>query len=282
MSDDFPPCSPFLKWPGGKRWLADVIAARARTRLRGTYFEPFLGAGAAYFRLRPVRAILSDLNADLINTFVQVRDRPLDVIAVLRRLEVSADAYYSIRASRPRTAVRRAARLLYLNRTAFAGMYRLNARGDFNVPYGGGFRTPRILWESRLLVRSSLTLQHASIRASDFEAQLEIARRGDVVYCDPTYTVAHENDGFIRYNERNFSWTDQQRLASACWRASRRGAYVMVSNAFHPSIAELYEGVEAEIVERRTSVSRRPSGRRLVREYLFTFPIRKRPLMGVR
>jgi DNA adenine methylase len=120
-------------------------------------------------------------------------------------------------------------------------------------------------------------LQPAEISTGDFEIYLDAAGRGDVVYCDPTYTVAHENNGFIRYNERNFSWADQQRLADACRRAARRGAYVIVSNAFHPSIATLYADAVAETFERRSSVSRVLSGRRLVREYLFTFRRGKSP-----
>jgi DNA adenine methylase len=151
-------------------------------------------------------------------------------------------------------------------------MYRLNARGEFNVPYGGGFRTPDVLWKTGLLMKCGLVMRSAEISTGDFEVQLDAARRGDVVYCDPTYTVAHENNGFVRYNERNFSWADQRRLAAACRRAATRGAQVLVSNAYHASIAALYPGALAEIFERRTSVSRLPSGRRLVREYLFTFP----------
>jgi DNA adenine methylase len=259
---------PFLKWPGGKRWAAGQIAAMVRRHLIHAYYEPFLGGGAVFFSLQPKRAMLSDVNGDLINTYRVVRDSVGQVISRLRGLPVDKCTYNRLRADEPVDRIERAVRFLYLNRTAFAGMYRLNLNGKFNVPFGGGERTPEILWATPLLRAASSVLSTASIRRSDFEPILDRAMRGDVVYCDPTYTVAHDCNGFIRYNERNFSWEDQVRLARAARRASRRGAKVVVTNANHPTVRELYSGARFQVLHRRSLVSTDVSKRRDVDELL--------------
>jgi DNA adenine methylase len=264
------PCQPFLKWPGGKRWAAPAIASLIREALspEGTFFEPFVGGGAIFFYFRPCRAVLADVNAELVETYQAVRDAGQAVLRALRRLKVSEEEYYRIRATKPRRLVTRAARFLYLNRTAFGGVYRLNRNGAFNVPYGGGDRTPALLWKTGLLEAASVALAGVDLRHSDFEAIVDEAGLGDVVYCDPTYTVAHDNNGFRRYNERNFSWADQERLARAAERAVGRGATVLVSNAHHDSIAELYADVEVHTLRRKSRMSAKPDKRRDVSEYL--------------
>jgi DNA adenine methylase len=258
---------PFLKWPGGKRWAAARIAALIRPRLSGRYFEPFLGGAAVFFSLRPTQSLLSDVNPDLINTYRIVRDRIHSLTSAIRGLRVSESNFYEIRSRIPSDPVGRAARFLYLNRTAFAGMYRLNSGGEFNVPYGGD-RTPEILWKSSLLKDASIALRHADVCACDFEFALDAARAGDVVYCDPTYTVAHNNNGFRRYNEKNFSWGDQERLAKAAARATRRGASVLISNAHHFEILRLYRTAQFFSLARPSTLSANPDKRREITEYL--------------
>ncbi|HUO31615.1 MAG TPA: Dam family site-specific DNA-(adenine-N6)-methyltransferase [Bryobacteraceae bacterium] len=262
------PVPPFLKWPGGKRWAGTLIADVLRPHLKHTYYEPFLGGGSVFFALRPESAVLSDINPDLINTFQLVRDHPLELIRRLKRMRVEKATYDRLRGSEPRAAVDRAVRFLYLNRTAFGGIYRLNLNGQYNVPFGGGQRTPEVLWSKGLLSGASRALVQADIRQADFEDIVERAGRGDAVYCDPTYTVAHENNGFVRYNQRNFSWHDQERLASAAWRAGERGATIVISNAYHPSIKRLYRGARFRVLERYSCVSTDVSKRRCVREFL--------------
>jgi len=233
MSDSI---KPFLKWPGGKRWLAHYIQALLAGRKFERYFEPFLGGGAIFFALRPTSAILSDINPDLINIYKQVKYRPRKLLERLQEIKVNKRAYLCMRSYEPECHRERAVRFLYLNRTAFAGMYRLDQQGRFNVPYGGGSRTPAILWRDNLLVNASRALKGATILTADFEKIIAMASEGDLVYCDPTYTVAHNNNGFIRYNEHNFSWKDQIRLAEASLSAAARGASVLVSNAFHKEL----------------------------------------------
>jgi DNA adenine methylase len=259
---------PFLKWPGGKRWAAPLIGEIVRKHLRGTYYEPFVGGGALFFHLCPPVAVLSDVNAELINTYRQVRDRPKELLRRLKSVPVSSAEYYAQRLSKPTGCVQRAVRFLYLNRTAFGGIYRLNSAGEFNVPYGGGGRTPAALWRRNLLVDASGALAGSQLVHTDFETQLDSATSGDVCYCDPTYTVAHNNNGFIRYNERNFAWSDQERLAEAAHRAACRGAAVIVSNAQHSSINKLYKGRKRITLTRHSRVSASSSHRGLVEETL--------------
>jgi DNA adenine methylase len=260
---------PFLKWPGGKRWIAKKLASDISARLNHLYFEPFLGGGAVFFALCPRNAILSDINEDLINVYTQVRDNPKELIEGLKTLPVNKENYYYIRSKKPNDLIEKAIRFLYLNRTAFGGIYRLNLSGEFNVPFGGGNRTPELLWQDGLIEKASKSLQGIELLVSDFEAILDKAERGDVVYCDPTYTATHNNNGFIRYNNRNFSWDDQERLASAALRAYQRGALVIVSNAKYSNLHELYNPFSPKVLTRKSLVSRKPEARREVDEYLF-------------
>jgi DNA adenine methylase len=242
--------------------------------LRSGYFEPFLGGGAVFFGLRPGIALLSDINSELVDVYRAVRDSPGRIVAILKRMPVTAQYYYRVRRARFSSDAGNAARFLFLNRTAFGGIYRLNALGQFNVPFGHE-RTPEILWARRLIETASAALQGVEVVHRDFECVMDESGSGDVVYCDPTYTVTHERNGFIRYNEANFSWADQERLATAARRAARRGATVVVSNAYHNVVRKLFAPPHSLILHRPSCVSRDPEARREVREYLFVFPGRE-------
>jgi DNA adenine methylase len=262
---------PFLRWPGGKRWTSTPLAELARRHLstEGTYYEPFLGGGAVFFSLRPPRAVLADINSELIDTYRIVRSRPRQLMSRLKAMRVNRAVYEEVRAARPNKQFDRALRLLYLNRTAFSGLYRLTQRGIFNVPYGGGDRTPCLLWEKPILIQAAMALRKATLLAGDFESHVMLAGKGDVVYCDPTYTVAHDNNGFLRYNERVFAWKDQVRLEEVGRKAASRGATVIVTNAHHPSLKKLYSKWPSLVLSRHTSISPRACGRRRVLEYCF-------------
>lgn len=241
------PCLPFLKWPGGKRWLAPLVAELIG-QPTGTYYEPFLGGGAIFFYVRPLKTVLSDSNRDLIGAYRQIKTNLSSVLDAMQGLRPSRARFNQLRSAAPESALERAVRLLYLNRTAFNGMYRVNRKGEFNVPYGCKPGTKVLNRE--LLLAASAALQSATILHSTFEHQIVKAREGDVVYCDPPYTVKHDNNGFIRYNESIFSWDDQVRLAQACIAATRRGARVIVSNARHEPVRKLYKGFAVRIVNR--------------------------------
>ncbi len=228
-----------------------------------------MGGGALFFRLQPDQAFLSDLNEELVTTYLQVRDHPERLIDQLRKLPVDKGTYAAIRGSVPTSDTATAVRFLYLNRTSFGGIYRLNRSGRFNVPFGGGQRTTEALWKDDLLIRASAALQKARVSAVDFEIALASAGAGDLVYCDPTYTVKHDSNGFRRYNERLFSWADQIRLATASRVAAGRGAIVVVSNAFHHDVAQLYQGSEVLVVERPSTLCPDPARRTKTTEYVF-------------
>ena len=262
---------PFLKWPGGKRWLSQAIVEIVPRKIEGRYYEPFLGGGAAFFVLRPTKATLSDVNTALIETYREVRERPLELARRLARIAVDSDTYYRIRSEKPKDSLGRAVRFLYLNRTAFGGIYRENRFGEFNVPFGGGQRTPRILWETDVLERAAEALRSAEITTSDFEPVIGRAGSGDVVYCDPTYWAPTERDSFRRYNGRRFAWSDQERLVEAAIDARKRGALVIVSNASSDDVDKLYVQARKMEFDRVSCISPKVEARNGVRESLFVF-----------
>ena len=203
------------------------------------YLEPFLGGGAVFFHLRPERAMLSDLNEALIATYQALRDEPSEVWRHLKRhqRQHGEEYYYLVRSQRPRTSARRAARFIYLNRTCFNGLYRVNLDGVFNVPKGT--RNSVILPTDDFDSVSEI-LQSASLIPQGFSESISQAAKGDFLYVDPPYTVLHNNNNFLRYNERIFSWSDQRRLAECLTQAAKRGACILMSNADHGSIRDLY------------------------------------------
>lgn len=238
-------CAPFLKWVGGKRPLIDSIVLHLGSS-EGSYFEPFLGGGAVFFALRPPRAVLSDVNALLIETFGTVRDIPDDVIEELEQLPHNKREYYRVRDWRPKNRAKRAARFIYLNKTCFNGVYRENLKGDFNVPYGKHGRSLVVCDVSQIRTASK-ALQGVTLKAEDFEKAVKTAKAGDIVYFDPPYTTAHTNNGFIEYNAKVFSWEDQERLARVAAALVERGVTVVQTNADHASIRKLY-GQPFEVV----------------------------------
>lgn len=261
--------TPFLRWPGGKRWLMPELEEILLGVMVRRYFEPFVGGGAFFYYFDLPKACLADVNNELINTYTQVRDRSAAILRGLRRRRVSARAYARARASAPRTRIARAMRFLYLNRTSFSGIYRVNQAGKFNVPYGGGERTPEYLWRNQILGRGAERLRRTELVCSDFGKIIGRARDGDLVYCDPIYTVSHNNNGFRRYNEEYFSWDDQRRLALACHRAADRGVTVIVSNADHWEVEKLYLGFETYELERHSNLSSDNASRRRTKELVF-------------
>lgn len=262
----------FLRWPGGKRWLWPFVERILEGVTFERYVEPFLGGGAIFFCLRPPQSLLSDRNEELITTYRMVRDFPAELVDRLKKLPVNEKTYNRMRKKgRGENELEIAVRFLYLNRTAFSGMYRVNQKGEFNVPFGGGERTTEILWKTNLIFQASQTLKNTKLDACMFESTLERCGEGDLVYCDPAYTVTHNNNGFRRYNDRLFSWADQIHLASLTRNLADAGAIVIISNACHPDVEALYPGAKRFIVRRNSLVSRLTSSRRPVEECVFVF-----------
>lgn len=244
--------APFLKWAGGKRWFADRCL-HLTPRDYGRYIEPFLGSGAMFFALRPENALLSDLNGDLINCYRAIRDASRLVAARLSEHHRFHDKayYYVMRSAKPADLVERAAWFIYLNRTCWNGLYRVNRRNEFNVPIG---TKTSVVLPNDDFPSAGRILSGIEILRQDFEATLDAAQDGDFVFVDPPYTVKHNLNGFLKYNDNIFSWADQLRLRDAVVRAANRGALVLVTNANHSSIREIYEGVGRQQVVTRASV----------------------------
>ncbi|MDX9987253.1 Dam family site-specific DNA-(adenine-N6)-methyltransferase [Thiothrix unzii] len=252
---------PFLKWAGGKRWFVqnhDFYLPKEFNR----YIEPFLGSGAVFFHLQPNNAILGDSNPDLIETYQAIKDNWKLVYRYLKKHHKShsKEYYYMIRASRPLSPYTRAARIIYLNRTCWNGLYRVNEKGIFNVPIGT--RSSVISIEDNF-EKISTILSNATLVAGDFEKLIDQATNGDFIFADPPYTVRHNNNGFVKYNEKIFSWYDQERLALALNRAKKRGAFIVSTNACHESVKKLYEDTfNTIIVSRNSSISSKVSTRK--------------------
>jgi DNA adenine methylase len=260
------PIKPLLKWAGGKRSIMGEIAARIGA-IDGTYFEPFLGGGALFFGLRPELAVLGDLNGELINCYKQIKRTPVELARRLAGMENSVDAYYQERARRPRSELGRAARLIYLTTLSFNGIYRQNLNGKYNVPYG--FKTHLMMPDELVLKQYSKAFSNCRFRTGDFAKTCRDAADGDVVYFDPPYTVAHGNNGFVKYNDKIFSWADQVRLAEFASKLVNRGCKVVVSNADHDSIRELYPSFCEIKIERPSVIAASPLHRRIIKESIF-------------
>lgn len=250
---------PFVKWAGGKTQLLESLLSALPGEFRD-YHEPFLGGGAFYFALkaagRTERAFLNDSNADLIDAYVAVRERVDEVIGALRRMEKAyrrtsrqSDFYYSIRSVRPRSKVRRATRFIFLNKTCYNGLYRVNRRGEFNVPFGR-YVNPRVCDEANLRLASN-ALSGVGLTAVDFKKALSDVRQGDLVYLDPPYFPLSQTANFTGYTAGKFGLAEQEELAAEFERLDRIGAYVMLSNASHRTIDMLYGGKGYDISEVR-------------------------------
>jgi len=258
---------PFLKWAGGKRWLVknynDFFPKKYNT-----YIEPFLGSGSVFFHMNPKKAILSDVNSELITTYKVIQNSWQEIVEQLKihHMNHSKEYYYTIRAQEPIENIDIASRMLYLNRTCFNAIYRVNKNGKFNVPIGS---KNNVILDADNFKNLSTILKNATILNTDFETTLSKAKKGDFVYVDPPYTVKHNDNGFIKYNENLFSWDDQIRLMNACTDAKNRGAIVMVSNADHESIHDIYKDFgKIEIVNRHSVIAASSDKRKRTTEVL--------------
>ena len=239
---------PFLKWAGGKqRLLPQYEPFFPPKNSVSRYFEPFIGSAAVFFHQQYPRAHLSDQNGRLIETYEMVRDDVDGVIAALKPHRNEADYYYAVRAHEPETAVERAARLIYLNKTCYNGLYRENRQGQFNVPFGR-YRNPKICDEARLR-QASAALQTAVLRVADFADATTAAAAGDFVYFDPPYAPLSPSSSFTGYHRAGFGLADQERLAQTVARLTDKGIRVMLSNSSADLVYQLYGRAGYHIIE---------------------------------
>jgi DNA adenine methylase len=234
-----------------------------------SYHEPFLGGGAIFFTVSsPENSYLSDLNQELIDTYQAIRDNPVAVINTLKSYENTEEFYYRIRSSIPDNQYEQAARFIFLNQTSFNGLYRVNQRGEYNVPFG--YRSKDFLEEDKLITASKC-LQKATLACGDFTCNKNQIKEGDLVFLDPPYTVSHNNNGFIKYNQKLFSLDDQVRLSGFIDYIKSQGAYYILSNAAHQTISQLFEKGDTRLELTRASLIGGDNAKRgKVSEYIFT------------
>jgi DNA adenine methylase len=243
----------FLKWAGGKLQLIEQFENLFPSDFRN-YYEPFIGSGAVFFYLksksRPNKVILSDSNEELINCFTVVRDKPSELIEVLlnHRKRHSKQYYYEVRdlESVKLESVSRAARMIYLNKTCFNGLYRVNSKGEFNVPLGD-YKNPSI-FDRNTLSRASQMLQDVDLRVMTFDKVLDFAGKEDFVYFDPPYIPLSKTSSFTRYSKSDFSIKEQNQLSKVFRALDSVGCFVMLSNSDHSLIRELYKDYDKNIV----------------------------------
>ena len=259
---------PFLRWAGSKQRLLRQIAPLLPASFN-RYYEPFLGGGSLFFCLAPRVATLSDAASELVATYRTVAWRTEEVLKHLAVLDpLDKTQYYRVRAHRSKSASQRAAQFIYLNRAGWNGLYRVNSNGDFNVPYGAP-KTSNLVDPTNLRACAKcLRRSQVSLACGDFSAVLKDCAEGDLVFLDPPYVTGHNNNGFIDYNESIFSWSDQERLAETARALAVRGVHVLVTNAHHDAVLELYPDFEIHLLKRASTLAASVDSRREVREVL--------------
>lgn len=265
-----PPLTPLLKWPGGKRWFVykhiDLVPKKFTN-----YIEAFAGSASLFFALRPKNAILCDSNRELIDTYRAIRSRSRMVMEALRvhAQNHSDEYYYRVREQNPSDLVEKAARMIYLNRTCFNGIYRVSKSGRFNVPRG---TKNAVILDTDDFTAVASALRGTKLIAGDFSLAINEADENDFVFADPPYTVQHNNNGFLKYNEKIFSWEDQIRLADCLAAARERGAHIVSTNANHASVRSLYDerGFRCITTTRFSSISGAAKNRGQYEELIIT------------
>lgn len=259
---------PFLRWAGGKNWLVKYLPAIIGDLQFNRYVEPFVGGGSIFFALNPDNALLSDANEELINTYIGVRDEIDQVLDILASWEVTEEKYYEIRSLRPETSAERSARFIYLNRTSFNGIYRVNKKGEYNVPYG---RADNYKFDFQRIRNASSALQGTTLRHGDFSEALAGVREGDLVFLDPPYTVSHNQNGFIEYNKKLFSLEDQHQLKKCIDEVKSRDAYFILTNAAHKTVVDIFKDTgEMYELRRHCGLGGKNAKRQSVGECIFT------------
>lgn len=271
---------PFVKWVGGKRQLLrDIIPLIPEDYTR--YIEPFAGGGAVFFSLSSqiqkagIPAWLNDINPELVNSYLMVRDQPDALLADLRTHIYDKDYFLNLRAL-DRTeeglaalgTIARASRFIYLNRTAFNGLYRVNAKGQFNVPFGR-YTNPLIADADRIYACSA-ALQNIQITCTSFDQVLSRAGAGDFVYLDPPYIPLSQTSYFTSYSHDGFGPDEQVKLARLLYELDKRGGRFIASNAYVPELAELYAGFTIREVKATRAINADKKGRNAVSEALIT------------
>jgi len=265
---------PVLKWVGGKRRLIEqIIELFPENYNDRAYHEPFFGGGALFFHLEPNRGSINDVNKRLINFYRVLKEKPKELIEEASQYIYDKAEYYRLRTrfnEEQLTEVEDAAILLYLNKTGYNGLYRVNSKGKYNVPFGR-YKNPRIVDEERIIEASKL-LENISINSERFYSVKKHAERGDLVYFDPPYLPVSETSDFTAYSKSGFGYEDHVLLKDTCLDLDQRGVYFVQSNSYVEPILELYKdiGFRIEIVQMNRAINSKTSRRGGVNEILVT------------
>lgn len=272
------PVKPILKWAGGKtQMLNDLLPKVPPSYSR--YIEPFFGGGALFFALQPENAIIADSNPELINMYWQIADRPGDVIQYLKQYENTKEMFYNIRSQNweALSGTEAAARTIFLNKTCFNGLYRVNKKGEFNVPYGK-YVNPKIC-DQEALYAASAALKKAEILCGDYFQVLErYAKEGDFIFLDPPYLPVSKYSDFKRYTKEQFYEEDHIDLAKIIMNLHERGCYVILTNSNHPLVHELYAPFTIDIVHTKRYISCRGNSRQ-GEDVIVTIPPKQKTLL---
>ncbi|MEZ4945621.1 MAG: Dam family site-specific DNA-(adenine-N6)-methyltransferase [Cyclobacteriaceae bacterium] len=256
MTETIENIRPFLRWAGGKQWLLSDLS-KYLPNIINNYHEPFLGGGAIFVYLKTNglisgKSFLSDLNDDLINAYVTIRDDLPSLTKKLKQFENTEKEYYNVRKKQLRSSISRAAQFIFLNRTSFNGIYRVNLDGQYNVPYGN--KKYLTLFDYENFKNLSNYFYDCEFRSVDFFETIDNIKGGDLVFLDPPYTVAHEHNGFVKYNQKIFEWKDQIRLREYIEILKERKVNIILTNAAHQSIEDLYRNIGKRFKVSRFSV----------------------------
>ena len=266
--------APVVKWVGGKRQLLDEITPLLPKRIT-SYCEPFLGGGAVLFSIQPTRAIVNDLNQDLITVYEVIRDDVESLLESLKKHENTAEYFYAIRdmdrdkeVYQAMSKVERASRLIYLNKTCFNGLFRVNSSGEFNSPFGH-YKNPNIINEPILrAVSKYFGASNITFYSEDFAETLKRVRKGGFVYLDPPYDPVSDTASFTGYNKGGFDRNEQIRLKQCCDELTRRGVKFMLSNSATEVLNELDGEYEITIVKAKRAINSDASKRGAIEEVL--------------
>lgn len=269
---------PILKWAGGKTQMLGDLIPKVPTSY-GRYIEPFFGGGAMFFALQPENAVVADSNPELINMYRQVADHVDDVINYLKEYENTSEMFYAVRSlewtSLPKAEA--AARTIFLNKTCFNGLYRVNKQGRFNVPFGK-YKNPKICDEDGLRAASEV-LKKAEILCGDYLLVLEhYAQPGDFVFLDPPYLPTSEYSDFKRYTKEQFYEEDHVELAKMIMTLHERGCHVILTNSNHPLVHELYAPFTIDVIQTKRYISCNGSTRK-GEDVIVTIPPKQRTLI---